>query len=176
MDCRCWVTIYFNATNGKAISSKESRGSFSANPIPYVTARISDSQFAYTFQVSHCQKFIPRHFYPASYPGFERTKAFFTVKAGAYTPLNNFSASLTADALAFKSFTKEFCVNVEENQALSITFVPSESSTSNSVYALLDIFKILMVLMVLFLSFLKSFLVPLECSFFVCEFCPTLIR
>ena len=36
--------------------------------------------------------------------------------------------------------------------------------------------KISMVLMVVFFDFLKSFLVPLECSFFVCGFCPTLVR
>ncbi|GFS30490.1 hypothetical protein Acr_00g0012190 [Actinidia rufa] len=130
LDIREWigdVGSQFTSTrqpNGKAISSKEFLRSFSANPIPYMTAQFSHSQFAITFQVSYGQEFIRLHFYPASYPGFEKSKAFFAVKAGAYTPLNNFSASLTADALAFKSFTKEFCVNVEENQALSITFVP----------------------------------------------------
>ncbi|KAI8016832.1 Receptor-like protein kinase FERONIA [Camellia lanceoleosa] len=84
------------------------------------------------------QKFIRLHFYPALYPGFERSKAFFTVKAGAYTLLSNFSASLTADELGLKSFAKEFCVNIEENQALSITFSPSPSSTSDSIYAFVN--------------------------------------
>ncbi|CAL5325927.1 unnamed protein product [Camellia sinensis] len=118
--------------NEKSVTSQVLQ-SLSVDPIPYLTVRISHSRFAYTFQVSPGQKFIRLHFYPALYPGFERSKAFFTVKAGAYTLVSNFSASLTADELGLKSFAKEFCVNIEENQALSITFSPSPSSTSDSI-------------------------------------------
>ncbi|KAI8019270.1 Receptor-like protein kinase FERONIA [Camellia lanceoleosa] len=123
--------------NGKSVTSQVLQ-SLSVDPIPYLTVQISHSWFAYTFQVSPGQKFIRLHFYPALYPGFERSKAFFTVKAGAYTLLSNFSASLTADELGLKSFAKEFCVNIEENQALSITFSPSPSSTSDSIYAFVN--------------------------------------
>ncbi|KAL7221449.1 hypothetical protein ACSBR1_023414 [Camellia fascicularis] len=123
--------------NGKSVTSQVLQ-SLSVDPIPYLTVRISHSRFAYTFQVSPGQKFIRLHFYPALYPGFERSKAFFTVKAGAYTLLSNFSASLTADELGLKYFAKEFCVNIEENQALSMTFSPSPSSTSDSIYAFVN--------------------------------------
>ncbi|GFY86949.1 malectin/receptor-like protein kinase family protein [Actinidia rufa] len=124
-------------SNGKPISSKESFRSVFADPVPYMTARISYSPFSYAFPVSPGQIFIRLHFYPALYPGFERAKGFFGVKAGAYTLLSNFSASLTSETSGLKSFAKEFCMNVEENQVLSITFTP-ESSASNSVYAFVN--------------------------------------
>lgn len=94
-------------------------------PVPYMTAQISGSTFTYTFHVTPGQKFIRLHFYPTEYPGFERSKAFFTVKAGPYTLLSNFSAALTADVLALPSFAKEFCVHVEDSQPLILTFSPS---------------------------------------------------
>ncbi|GFS30492.1 malectin/receptor-like protein kinase family protein [Actinidia rufa] len=106
--------------------------------VPYMSARISRSQFSYTFKVNPGQKYIRLHFYPESYPGFERSKAFFTVKAGPYTLLSNFSASLTADALGLKFFVKEFCLNIGENQALTITFFPYPSSPSGSAYAFIN--------------------------------------
>ncbi|XP_057481355.1 receptor-like protein kinase FERONIA [Actinidia eriantha] len=106
--------------------------------VPYMSARISRSQFSYTFKVNPGQKYIRLHFYPALYPDFERSKAFFTVKAGQYTLLSNFSTSLAADALGLKSFVKEFCLNMGENQALTITFFPHPNSPSGSAYAFIN--------------------------------------
>ncbi|XP_052200110.1 receptor-like protein kinase FERONIA isoform X2 [Diospyros lotus] len=99
------------------------------HPVPYMTAQISRSTFTYTFHVTPGQKFIRLHFYPTEYPGFERSKAFFTVKAGPYTLLRNFSAALTADVLALPSFAKEFCVHVDDSQPLILTFSPSSEET-----------------------------------------------
>ncbi|KAL6961157.1 hypothetical protein U1Q18_038920 [Sarracenia purpurea var. burkii] len=71
--------------------------------------------------------------------GSKGPKLFFTVKAGPYTLLGNFSVSLTADALGLQSLVKEFCVNVEENQLLIITFSPSRgSSLDHEVYAFIN--------------------------------------
>ncbi|KAL6952298.1 hypothetical protein U1Q18_045255 [Sarracenia purpurea var. burkii] len=125
---------------GKASSSKVQRDqSFITDPIPYTTARISLTQFTYTFRVTPGQKFIRLHFYPISHRMFKRSKAFFTVKAGPYTLLSNFSVSLTADALGLQSVVKEFCVNVEENQPLIITFSPSRGcSLDHEVYAFVN--------------------------------------
>ncbi|XVF14428.1 hypothetical protein REPUB_Repub09cG0058700 [Reevesia pubescens] len=97
--------------------------------VPYMTARISKFKFSYIFPVSAGQKFIRLHFYPAQYQVFDRSKAFFSVKVGPYTLLNNFSASLTADYLREASLIKEFCVNFEQNQSLKITFTPSTSTS-----------------------------------------------
>lgn len=145
LDGREWIgdigsqnTFKRHPNGGKLMKSLEVPQFLSADPVPYMSAQVSRSQFSYTFRISPGQKFIRLHFYPASYPGFERSNAFFTVKAGVYTLLRNFSASLTADSLRVKYFSKEFCVHVEENQPLSITFSPSPTTTLDSVYAFVN--------------------------------------
>ena len=55
--------------------------------VPYSTARLSRSEFTYVFSLTSGQKFIRLHFYPASYSNFDRSKAFFSVKAGPFTLL-----------------------------------------------------------------------------------------
>ncbi|XP_059644029.1 receptor-like protein kinase FERONIA [Cornus florida] len=127
---------------GKSISSSTTvHQSLFADPVPYMTAWISRAPFTYTFQLRPGQKFIRLHFYPTSYPGFERSKAHFTVKAGPYTLLSNFSAPLTADALGVSYFAKEFCLNIKESQVFNITFFPFKSTTSSygdNVYAFIN--------------------------------------
>ncbi|RVW39240.1 Receptor-like protein kinase FERONIA [Vitis vinifera] len=100
--------------------------------IPYLTARMSSSQFTYTFLVSAGLKFVRLYFYPSWYPGFDRSKALFSVKSGPFTLLSNFRADLVADSLGLEYFVREFCINVEENQLLNLTFSPSPSSSNDS--------------------------------------------
>ncbi|KAG8384593.1 hypothetical protein BUALT_Bualt04G0134000 [Buddleja alternifolia] len=76
-----------------------------------------------------CQKILRLHFNPVTYWGFNRFRDLFTVEAGPFTLLSNFSASLTADALGVHSFAREFCLNIEENQQLTIIFSPESSNT-----------------------------------------------
>ncbi|KAG8384597.1 hypothetical protein BUALT_Bualt04G0134400 [Buddleja alternifolia] len=114
---------------GSSTTSSVMHKSTSAYPVPYKTARASRSQFSYSFQVNQGQKIIRLHFNPVSYQGFKRLKDSFTVEAGSFTLLNNFSASLTADALGVDFLAKEFCLNIEENQQLAITFSPESSNT-----------------------------------------------
>ncbi|XP_059633107.1 receptor-like protein kinase FERONIA [Cornus florida] len=120
------------------ISSATVHQSLFADSIPNLTARISHAQFTYTFQLRPGQKFIRLLFYPASYPGFETSKALFNVKAGQFTLLNSFSPSITADALGVSYFAKEFCVNIEENQVFHITITPSKSTSYFDVYAFIN--------------------------------------
>nr|XP_023873755.1 receptor-like protein kinase FERONIA [Quercus suber]XP_023908279.1 receptor-like protein kinase FERONIA [Quercus suber]POE84206.1 receptor-like protein kinase feronia [Quercus suber]POF16000.1 receptor-like protein kinase feronia [Quercus suber] len=96
--------------------------------LPSYTVRFSRSKFSYIFSVTSGQKFIRLHFYPASYPDFDSSKAYFSVKAGNFNLLRNFSAALTADALHLESFSKEFCVNVGDEKTLNITFTPRPDS------------------------------------------------
>ncbi|KAF7129852.1 hypothetical protein RHSIM_Rhsim10G0052400 [Rhododendron simsii] len=145
-DGRQWVgdtgSNYITTSHGsksKLISSKDAHQRLPSNPVPYMTARLSRWPFTYTFRVNPGQKLIRLHFYPASYRGgFIRSKAFFRVKAGPYTLLSNFSASLTVDAFGIQYLVKEYCVNVEEDRPLIITFSPSRLGNSDEVYAFVN--------------------------------------
>ncbi|KAL1538819.1 non-specific serine/threonine protein kinase [Salvia divinorum] len=114
----------------------------SADPVPHETALLSRSQFSYLFQVSPSQKIIRLHFNPASYRGFEGQVDLFTVEAGPFTLLSNFSASLTAEALGVDTFVKEFWLNIQENQQLIISFTPRSSQTLDT-YAFINGIEIL---------------------------------
>ncbi|XP_071727917.1 receptor-like protein kinase FERONIA [Rutidosis leptorrhynchoides] len=113
---------------GNSMSTRAVHTSLSGDPVPYLTARASHSPFFYTFQVQPGPKFIRLHFNPAFYIGFETSIDFFTVQAGSYKLLHNFSASLTARSLGVISFSKEFCVSVEYGQQLTINISPSYSN------------------------------------------------
>ncbi|EXB28856.1 hypothetical protein L484_015788 [Morus notabilis] len=101
-----------------------------------MTARGSRSQFTYSFGLTPCPKFIRLHFYPTQYRDlgdFDPTRTFFTVKAGRYTLLKNFSAYLSAEYLKQRAFMKEFCVYVGENmEKLDIAFLPENHGNSTS--------------------------------------------
>ncbi|KAH6832282.1 hypothetical protein C2S53_005631 [Perilla frutescens var. hirtella] len=114
------------------------------DPVPHKTARISRSQFSYTFRVNPGQKILRLHFNAAAYNGFKRSKDLFSVEAGAFTLLRNFSASITADALGVRSFAKEYYLNIESNQLLHVVFSP-ESSPSLDAYAFINGIEILSV-------------------------------
>ncbi|KAB2075113.1 hypothetical protein ES319_A07G198800v1 [Gossypium barbadense] len=92
---------------------------------PYITSRLSYSEFTYMIPLTAGPKFIRLHFHLHSYPGFNLSKAFFTVKAGRFTLLRNFSALLHAQGK--ETLVKEFCANVEDGETLNITFSPSSA-------------------------------------------------
>ncbi|XP_034906307.1 receptor-like protein kinase FERONIA isoform X2 [Populus alba] len=94
---------------------------------PYYSARVSLSQFTYTFRVNTTgPKFVRLHFNPASFTGFNRSKASFSVTSGRYTLLSNFSGIHYTDPRGERSYAREFILNVEDEQKnLSITFTPS---------------------------------------------------
>ncbi|XP_050249378.1 receptor-like protein kinase FERONIA [Quercus robur] len=99
-----------------------------SNAVPYMTARLSNWQFTYVFPVTPGPKFVRLYFYSASYSGFERSKDFFTVKAGSFTLLANFSASILANSSRHSDIYKEFCINVDKSQKLNLTFIPFSSN------------------------------------------------
>ncbi|KAL8471797.1 hypothetical protein ACS0TY_029142 [Phlomoides rotata] len=129
---------------GSSTTSAASSKSTSADPVPYKTARLSSSQFSYEFQVNPGQKIIRLHFNPSPYKGFKGLKDLFTVEAGLFTLLDNFSASLTANALRLNSLIKEFCLDIQENQLLQITF-SAETSQSKDAYAFINGIEIISV-------------------------------
>jgi serine/threonine protein kinase len=129
--------------NQKSLIARAVQQSSSAVQVPYATARISFSEFTYIFPVTTGQKFIRLHFYPALYPNFDRSKALFSVRAGRFTLLSNFNASLTADADDDPGDTifREYCVSIEEDQRLNITFTPSVANGNS--YAFINGIEIL---------------------------------
>ncbi|XP_058187719.1 receptor-like protein kinase FERONIA [Rhododendron vialii] len=142
-DSRQWTgdarSNYITSLHGSKSKSKATDQPLPCNPIPYATARLSRRPFTYTFRVTPGQKLIRLHFYPTSYRGgFKISEAFCTVKAGPYTLLSNFSASLAVDALGLPSLVKEYCVNVDKDQPLIITFSPSRIGNSDEVYAFVN--------------------------------------
>ncbi|KAG4139403.1 hypothetical protein ERO13_D07G190200v2 [Gossypium hirsutum] len=92
--------------------------------VPYSTARLSYSQFTYSIPLSPGPKFIRLHFYPISYAGFDdpSKKAIFSVQAGTFTLLRNFSALFHARGEL--TVVKDFCVNVDQGQRFNLTFTP----------------------------------------------------
>jgi hypothetical protein len=135
LDSRTWIgdlnsnkfSPVDQSQNQASIPAIAIRQASSADKVPYADARISLSAFTYTFPVTAGQKFIRLYFYAALYPNYDRSNALFSVKAGPFTLLSNFNASLTADAEADSEdiIFREYCVNIEEDQRLTITFTPS---------------------------------------------------
>lgn len=96
-----------------------------SNQVPFITARISKSEFFYVFNLTPGPKFVRLYFYSTSYPNFDPSKAFFSVIKGEFTLLKNFSAALHAQGRE-ETLIKEFCVNVDEDhKRLNLTFIPS---------------------------------------------------
>ncbi|XP_024018147.1 LOW QUALITY PROTEIN: receptor-like protein kinase FERONIA [Morus notabilis] len=143
-DNRIWIADHEKDSRYSLIESDgrnksnifEARSQYAVEAVPYMTARVSRSQFTYSFGLTPGPKFIRLHFYPTQYRDlgdFDPTRTFFTVKAGRYTLLKNFSAYLSAESLKQQAFMKEFCVYVGENmEKLDITFLPENHGNSTS--------------------------------------------
>ncbi|KAL6287726.1 hypothetical protein ACE6H2_012116 [Prunus campanulata] len=105
---------------------KQAPHSNTVQQVPYTTVRLSRSEFTYSFKLTSGQKFIRLYFNPVSYgPDFDRSKAIFSVKARGFNLLHDFNASVTADASGLDRIYKEFCLNMDEEESLNITFTPS---------------------------------------------------
>lgn len=98
--------------------------------VPLMTARVFRSNFTYSFPLGAGRKFVRLYFYPASYSGLNASDALFSVTAGSYTLLNNFSVAQTTQALNFAYIVKEYSMNVDGG-TLNITFSPA-SNPSNA--------------------------------------------
>ncbi|GFY81691.1 malectin/receptor-like protein kinase family protein [Actinidia rufa] len=132
-DNRKWTSDIgskFASPGGKSSTSTAATQDPSVPEVPYMTARVFQSEYTYSFPVAPGHKFVRLYFYPASYLGLNPTNAIFSVSAGPYTLLKNFSAAQTAQALNYASIVREYLVNVPD-ETLDITFKPS-SNTPNS--------------------------------------------
>ncbi|GAA0144673.1 hypothetical protein LIER_05059 [Lithospermum erythrorhizon] len=133
VDERQWqADILSNSITNSQTSQASDQGS-SVAQIPYMTARISQSEFTYSFpSLSSGPKFLRLYFYPATYnQTLNKTASFFTVTANENTLLSNFSAFLTVSSLNPSSPTliKEYIIHINDTyQQLNITFLPNHDS------------------------------------------------
>ncbi|CAL9014227.1 unnamed protein product [Prunus brigantina] len=143
-DERYWhgdINSNFSPTTGSDTSMfREAPHSYTVHQVSYTTARLSRSEFTYSFKLTSGQKFIRLYFNPVSYgPDFDRSKALFSVKASGFTLLHDFNTSVTADAYGTDTIYREFCLNMESSeQSLNITFTPSPSLASPDAYAFIN--------------------------------------
>lgn len=137
-DGRKWTSDIgskFASVGGNSSTSTASTQAPSVPDVPYMTARVFESQYTYSFPVASGRKFIRLYFYPASYSGLNASNAIFSVSSGPYTLLKNFSAAQTTQALNFDFMVKEYSINVPTT-TLNITFKPS--STAPNSYAFVN--------------------------------------
>ncbi|QCD92472.1 interleukin-1 receptor-associated kinase 4 [Vigna unguiculata] len=112
------------------VSAKATTQSPSTNHVPYATARLSYSEFRYSFFFSTGgPKFLRLFFFPASYPSYSRTQASFSVHSNQFILLQDFNTSLNADAQAIDTIFREYVVNVNDAESLILTFTPSEPNS-----------------------------------------------
>ncbi|KAG2384144.1 Receptor-like protein [Vigna angularis] len=129
---RTWtgdIDTKYLSSQDSTVSDKASTQSPSTNQVPFSTARLSRSQFNYSFPVSPGTKFLRLFFYPTDYPSFPRTHASFSVQSNRFTLLNDFNASLNADAQATDTIFKEYVVNVNDGERLILTFTSSHPNS-----------------------------------------------
>ncbi|KAF7822392.1 receptor-like protein kinase FERONIA [Senna tora] len=113
----------------------------SASQYLYTSARVSHTEFTYSFAVTDGPKFVRLHFYPSSYLNFQRFDSLFSVKSGNFTLLKDFNASLVADYTQdHEIVSKEYCIHVDPGQRLNVTFTPTNSNNNN--YAFINSIEI----------------------------------
>ncbi|KAF8387645.1 hypothetical protein HHK36_026299 [Tetracentron sinense] len=105
--------------------------------VPYMSARIFTSESTYRFSVTPKKRhWVRLHFYPSTYSTLNASDAYFSVVSGDFTLLNNFSASITAQALTQAYIVREFSLTPSDNGYLNITFKPTEKR--NGSYAFVN--------------------------------------
>ncbi|KAL8154393.1 hypothetical protein V2J09_012153 [Rumex salicifolius] len=126
-DGRKWTTDVsskFVLSSSKSSVAAASSQATDVTQVPYMTARIFQSEFTYSFPVVPGRKFVRLYFYPNLYDQFNTSGSTFAVTAGPYTLLSNFSAYQTSVAINFDYLVKEYSIYVE-TETLNITFTPS---------------------------------------------------
>ncbi|XP_058736474.1 receptor-like protein kinase FERONIA [Vicia villosa] len=133
---RTWVgdienTKLFSITD--SVKAKPTPNSDSVTQIPFTSARISFSNFTFSFpSITNGPVFLRLHFYPTSYQNFETSHASFTVEVGnQFTLLKDFNPSLWLQN-DNKTIVKEYCIQVKPNESLNLTFIPEITNQFNA--------------------------------------------
>ncbi|KAK1562762.1 hypothetical protein Q3G72_016592 [Acer saccharum] len=91
----------------KSSTSKAATQNSSVPKVPYMTARVSHSEFSYSFPIVPGRKFVHLHFYSNSYNGLDAANAVFSVTA--YNRLNATDAGFFFSARSYSIF-KNFSI------------------------------------------------------------------
>jgi hypothetical protein len=130
-DGREWTTdngSKFGSKTGKSTTSQAATQDPAVPQVPYMTARIFQSPYTYSFPVASGWKFLRLYFYSASYSGLNISDARFGVTAQSYTVLRNFSVLETSLGLNYEYIVKEYSIHVDEG-TLNVTFTTSTSAS-----------------------------------------------
>ncbi|KAJ3676506.1 hypothetical protein LUZ60_003918 [Juncus effusus] len=94
---------------------------------PFTYARIFTSNYTYSFPLSPGRHFLRLYFYPTNYSSTHlASDSYFSLTAGPYTLLSNFSALITATVLNYGYLIREFSIEVDST-LLNLTFSPSKT-------------------------------------------------
>ncbi|KAJ0442353.1 putative protein kinase RLK-Pelle-CrRLK1L-1 family [Helianthus annuus] len=128
-DGRKWTSDMNAASSvGNSLASDAATQKPSVPTTPYMSARIFQSEFTYSFTVSSGRKFVRLYFYPADYAKHVAKLGVFSVDIGPYSLLRNFSAFETATNLNYDFFSKEYSVNTGSGGDLNVTFTPDPNT------------------------------------------------
>ena len=146
-DNRIWVGDNNDNTNlFTFIEPKTTNPSLKTQPnflsniqVPYTHARVSLSNFTYSFpSITTSTVFLRLHFYPNLSKSFDPSNAIFSVKVdNNITLLKNFNPYLWIHDDK-ETITKEFCIQINPNEKLNINFIPSIMNQSNVNYAFIN--------------------------------------
>ncbi|KAA8531224.1 hypothetical protein F0562_005862 [Nyssa sinensis] len=136
---RNWVpdSNFLSSSGNSIMATAHSQDPSLPSTIPYMNARIFTSESTYQFPVfPNKRHWVRLHFYPSSYNNFSSSGSFFSVTADRFTLLNNFSASITAQALTQAYIIREFSLRPVHSGSLNLIFTPS--STNNGSFAFVN--------------------------------------
>jgi len=126
---RTWTgdtgSMFFSNQDNTVSSNPTTPQPNSTLKVPYNTARVSRSQFNYSFPVTPGSYFLRLFFYPASYPSFPRTQASFTVHCNQFTLFYGFNVNAEDTEFIFR----EYVVNVHNGETLNLSFTPSQPNS-----------------------------------------------
>jgi len=127
-DGRQWNPDNKYLSGGNSITSKASFQDPSLlSEIPYMSARIFTSESTYKFPILPNKRYWLRlHFYPSVYNNFNPSDSYFSVTANGVTLLNNFSSSITCQALSQAYLDREYSLAPLDSNVLNLTFKPSD--------------------------------------------------
>ncbi|KAG6759788.1 hypothetical protein POTOM_036277 [Populus tomentosa] len=128
---------HINSPGNSITSTAENQDPSLPSTIPYMTARIFTSESTYKFSVpTKSRLWVRLHFYPSTYSSLDPNNSYFSVTANSFTLLNNFSASITSQALTLAYIIREFSLIPIDSGTLNLTFTPS--SKYNDSYAFVN--------------------------------------